>query len=401
MLFFSIPYSPAINYVQTMKQADSIYLDHAAGTFLLPEVRATLFTWLNEQTANPSSIHAEGRLAGAALDSARQMIAESIQSKPSEIIFTSGGTEANNMAVIGGAYSLQNQGKHIITCNTEHPSILESMKHLEKDGYRVTYLSTDSQGQIDLNELEASIADDTTLISLMWVNNETGLLHPISEIAGIAKERGVRFHCDSVQALGHFPIRVDELSVDSLSFSGHKIGAPAGIGVLYLRKGRSLAQLNHGGSQESNFRGGTQNHMGAQAFAQALRYHQDNLDPFTKHFKNLSDQLLRRLEPLPGIQINRQGKNYTPNIVNCSFHRIDGEALFIRLDMKNMAVSNGSACSSGSQAPSHVLTALGMKKSLAQASLRISSGIQTTKQEIDRFCDELEQIILSIQRDID
>lgn len=367
----------------------------------MPEVRDTLSNWLNSQIANPSSIHHEGRLAAAALDSARQTIAESIGSKPSEIIFTSGGTEANNMAILGGAYSLQGRGNHVITCRTEHPSILESFAHLKKDGFQVSYLGTDSHGQIDLDELKASIRDDTILVSLMWVNNETGLLHPIAEIARIAKEKGVRFHCDSVQALGHFPIRVDALPADSLAFSGHKIGAPAGIGVLYLRKGTSLARLQQGGSQESNFRGGTQNHMGSQAFAQALRHHQDHLGSYTEKFNRLMDHLLERLKPLPGIQINRQGKSYTPNILNCSFHRIDGEALFIRLDMKNLAVSNGSACSSGSQAPSHVLSALGFNESLAQASLRISLGIQTTIQEIDRFCDELEQIILSIQRDID
>ncbi len=383
-----------------MKQADNIYLDHAAGTFLLPEVCEYLSTWLSAKTANPSSIHKEGRLAAAALDSARQMIAESIGAKPSEIIFTSGGTEANNLAILGGAYSLKGKGNHVLTCKTEHPSILESFKQLEKDGFRVTYLVPDSHGQIDLDELKASMGTDTILVSLMWVNNETGLLHPIAEIAQISREQGVQFHCDSVQALGHFPIRVDKLPVDSLSFSGHKIGAPAGIGVLYLRKGTSLTQINHGGSQESNFRGGTQNHMGAQAFAHALRHHQEHLVRYTTYFTELMDHLLRRLTPMPGIQINRGGKNYTPNIVNCSFQRIDGEALFIRLDMKNLAVSNGSACSSGSQAPSHVLTALGFTESLAQASLRISLGIQTTKQEIDGFCDELEQIILSIQRDL-
>lgn len=382
-----------------MKSTDSIYLDHAAGTFLLPEVRNFISRWLDEQTGNPSSIHAIGRQTAGRLDFARQGVAAALHCKPSEIIFTSGGSEANNLAILGLAHAHADQGKHLITCRTEHPSVLESFRLLEQEGFTVTYLASDSHGQIDLETLKASITKETTLISLMWVNNETGLIHPIQEIANIAEENGVRFHCDAVQALGHFPIQANKLNVDTLSFSGHKIGAPAGIGVLYLRKGTSLIKSSYGGNQENNQRAGTQNILGALTLAQAMGYQHNHLEAHRQHFETLKKHLQEHLQHIPGIQINQGADTYSPHILNCSFYNVDGETLFIRLDMSDIAVSNGSACSSGSQAPSHVLTALGMERSLAQASLRISLGIQTTLADIDLFCDKLETIIHSIQRD--
>ncbi len=396
---FFIPSPLPLNYVQGMKRNDTIYLDHASGTFLLPQVKAFLTSWLAKQSANPSSIHAPGRLAASSLDLARQRIGSALGCKSSEVIFTSGATEANNLAIRGGVQPLAGQGHHIITCYTDHPSILESCKKLEREGYPVTYLPTDNTGSIDLKELEASITSDTVLISLMWVNNETGLVHPIEEIGRIAQKHNIRFHCDAVQAVGHFPIDLKILPVDSLSISGHKIGAPAGIGVLYLRKGNALTSQNYGGMQEHNFRAGTQNLMGALALAQALEYHTQKLTIHESYFQNLSHHLQQRLQTLPGIQINRGSADYSPHILNCSFENVDGEMLFIRLDMNNIAVSNGAACSSGSQAPSHVLTAMGIEASLAQASFRISLGVETTLKEIDFFADTLEQIIPDIQRE--
>ncbi len=381
-----------------MKTGNSIYLDHAAGTFLLPEVKETIQKYLLTETANPSSIHTAGRQAAAELDRSRAEIAKLLACKPSEIIFTSGGTEANNLALLGLARAHSKRDKHIITCRTEHKSVLASMEQLQHDGYTITYLQPDSFGRIDLQKLEASIQNETCLISLMWVNNETGLIHPIEAIAELAQSRNIPFHCDAVQAVGHIPIQVNKVSVTALSFSGHKVGCPAGIGLLYLRKGTELATRSHGGSQENNLRAGTQNLLGAVAFSKALRVYNEKRVQYNRRFEAMQNQLQQGLTHIPGIQINRGTGSYSSHILSCSFHDVDGEALFIRLDMGNINVSNGSACTSGSQKPSHVLTAMGFDHSLAQASLRISLGIQTTSSEIDRFCDALDQIIHSIRR---
>lgn len=399
LLAFFIPSRACINYVQTMKRLDNIYLDHAAGTFLLPEVHARLNEWIRSRTSNPSSIHAQGRQAAADLNAAREAIASVIGGKPGEILFTSGGTEANNLGIIGAARALKDKGNHIITCQTEHPSALESCKQLEQEGFRVSYLPCDTHGVIDPLDLQQSIDSETILVSLMWVNNETGLIHPMEQIGEIIKAKGVRLHVDAIQAIGHLSLQVDSFPADSISFSGHKLGAPAGIGALYLKKGQPLQQLSFGGSQELNYRAGTQNQMGAQALGAALQYWRTHADEHAQHYETLQDRLIHRLSDLPGIQINRGEGPYTPHILNCSFHNIDGEALFIRLDMKHIAVSNGSACSSGSQAPSHVLTAMGFDEKLAQASLRISLGIQTNQNEIDGFCDELELIVHSLYKE--
>ncbi|MBC8374757.1 MAG: cysteine desulfurase [FCB group bacterium] len=382
-----------------MKRSSTIYLDHASGTNLLPDVKDRISDWLDSGMTNPSSIHQDGRRSAATLDEARTSIAEILGCNSSEILFTSGATEANNLAILGTAEALRNKGLHIITCATEHPSVLESYKALEKNGFQVTYLNVDKNGDVDPEEFRASITDDTILASFMWVNNETGLMHPVEELAQIAQKRGIRFHCDAVQAFGHIPIQMQNSEIDSLALSGHKLGAPAGIGVLYLRKGQAISRTSFGGSQEQNVRAGTQNHMGGVALATAIKYHAGHLDVNAKKYDELSIHIEKQLKVLPGIQINRFGKQYTPNILSCSFRHIDGEALFIRLDMQNIAVSNGAACSSGSQAPSHVLTALGLDENLAQASLRISMGIETTRHEIDDFCRELKQIVTSIYRE--
>ncbi|NQV41530.1 MAG: cysteine desulfurase [Candidatus Marinimicrobia bacterium] len=382
-----------------MKRSEAIYLDHASGTTLLPEVKSCISDWLESGMTNPSSIHQEGRRSAAGLDEARTIIAKVLGCKPSEILFTSGGTEANNLAILGGVDVLKEKGRHIITCATEHPSVLESYKSLEKSGFQITYLKCDSNGDVDPEAFRASITEDTILASFMWVNNETGLVHPVETLAQIANDYEVKFHCDVVQAFGHFPINMENSGIDSLALSGHKLGAPAGIGALYVRKGHAISRTSFGGSQEQNVRAGTQNHMGAKALAIAMDYHLAHIDTLHKKYSDLLDYLQGHLQAMPGIQVNRQGKQYSPNILSCSFKHVDGEALFIRLDMKNIAVSNGAACSSGSQAPSHVLTALGLDENTAQASLRISMGIKTTKQEIDDFCRELEQIVTSIYRD--
>lgn len=382
-----------------MGRSETIYLDHASGTTLLPEVKSCISEWLDSDMGNPSSIHQEGRRAAAGLDKARLSIAQVLGAKPGEILFTSGGTEANNLAILGAAAALKAKGRHLITCSTEHPSVLESFKSLEKNGFQVSYLECDENGDIDKDAFRASITDDTILASFMWVNNETGLVHPVEDLAQIARDRGVRFHCDAVQAFGHIPIQVQDSCIDSIALSGHKLGAPAGIGCLYLRKGNAISRMIFGGSQEQNIRPGTQNHVGAIALSTAIRTQADHLELNEQKYLELNALLQDQLQTIPRIQINRNGSRYTPNILSCSFQNIDGEALFIRLDMKNIAVSNGAACSSGSQAPSHVLTALGFDEKLAQASLRISLGIQTTEQEIDDFCKGLRQIIDSLYRE--
>lgn len=382
-----------------MKRSETIYLDHASGTNLLPEVKSCISDWLDSSVVNPSSIHQEGRRSAADLDEARSSIAKVLGCKPSEILFTSGATEANNLAILGAAEALKSKGRHIITSKTEHPSIIESCKTLEKNGFEISYLNCAENGDIDPEDFRASITEETILASFMWVNNETGLIHPVEELARIAHEYGVRLHCDAVQAFGHIPIDLQNSPIDSLALSGHKLGAPAGIGVLYMRKGHAISRKSFGGSQEQNVRAGTQNHLGAKALATAIDYHALHLKLNEKRYVKLAAHLQNQLKDLPDIQINRNGNLYTPNILNCSFHNIDGEALFIRLDMKNIAVSNGAACSSGSQAPSHVLTALGFNEKLALASLRISMGVDTTEQEIDDFSRELRQIVHSIHKD--
>lgn len=350
---------------------------------------------------NPSSIHQSGRQAAAFLDEARASIAATLGAKTGEILFTSGATEANNLAIMGVAEALKEKGQHIITCATEHPSVLESCKALEAKGFQVSYLACDANGDIDLELFAETIQADTILASFMWVNNETGLTHPIEKLADIAHAHDVKFHCDAVQALGHIPMDLSKSKIDSLSLSGHKLGAPAGIGALYLRKGHVVSRNSFGGSQEQNLRAGTQNHLGATSLAKAIDYHASHLSENVRHHLDLLNHLLILLKGLPGIQINRSGHAYTPNILSCSFKNIDGEALFIRLDIKGISVSNGAACSSGSQTPSHVLTAMGINEKLAQASLRISLGNETTKQEIDDFYEELGEIVHSIYREVE
>ena len=348
---------------------------------------------------NPSSIHRGGRDSAAMLDESRMRIAKTLGAKPSEILFTSGGTEANNLAIMGVAEALQERGRHIITSTTEHPSVLESCKALEKRGFQVSYLSCDEHGDIDLGDFLEAISNDTILATFMWVNNETGLVHPMEKMVHYAHLRGVHFHCDAVQAMGHADIQLQDIPFDSLTISGHKIGAPAGIGALFMRKGQALSRRSFGGSQEQSVRSGTQNHLGAATLSVAVDQAARQRQTVINSHIELTDILLDNLCTLPGIQINRSGRRYSPHILSCSFNNLDGEALFIRLDMENIAVSNGAACSSGSQAPSHVLTALGFEAGLAQASLRISLGAETTKQEIETFCQKLSQIVHSLHKE--
>jgi len=396
---FFIPSSPCFYYVLTMARRNNIYLDHASGTHLLPEVKTRMADWFQADYANPSSIHLSGRESASRLDEARFTIAGLLGAKPGEILFTSGATEANNLAILGAVEALKDHGNHLITCVTEHPSVLESFRYLESNGFRVTYLDVDAHGDVDPEAFSSAISEQTILASLMWTNNETGLIHPIMELAEIAQTHGVRFHCDGVQAFGHEPFHLGDAPVDSLALSGHKLGAPAGIGMLYLKKGHAVSRQSFGGNQEQSVRAGTQNHAGAVALATAMSHHDSNLAANKRHYTDLMNRLILQISDLPGIQINRAGKVYTPNILSCSFKQIDGEALFIRLDMKQIAVSNGAACSSGSQAPSHVLTAMGFNQQLAQATIRVSLGVETTQQNIDDFSVNLREIILSLYRD--
>lgn len=381
-----------------MVRRKPIYLDHAAGTYLLPAVKQCIQDWTLGDALNPSSIHQAGRVSASALDNSRMGVAKALGVKPSEILFTSGGTEANNLAILGAAEALQDRGRHIITSATEHPSVLDSCKALEKRGFHVTYLSCDENGDVDLNEFRNKITDETILATFMWVNNETGLIHPIEALSRICHEQGVRFHCDAVQAVGHIPIDLQDLPIDSLTLSGHKLGAPAGVGALYVRKGHALSAQSFGGSQEQSTRAGTQNHLGAAALMTASQYHTAALDRLARMHSELKDLLIEGISPLPGVSINRNGGDYSPHILSCSFEDLDGEALFIRLDMAGIAVSNGAACSSGSQAPSHVLKAQGFDSDMAQATIRISLGTTTTKQEIEIFCHELWQIVQSLHK---
>lgn len=380
-----------------MKDGSNIYLDHAAATPVLEEVKAEILALLEKEPVNPSSIHNRGRKSDKILSDARKEIADILACKPAEILFTSGGTEANNLALVGLANAGHPRGRHVISCSTEHPSILKSCEHLTRLGFEVSYLSVNRHGEIDLEELNTLIRKDTILISLMWVNNETGLIHPVEAIGNLAREKAVLFHCDATQGVGHFPLDLAHFPVDALSFSGHKLGALPGIGGLFLRKGTPLQEQSYGGSQENNLRAGTQNLPGILSLATALRYHQNKHAELGARYTSLLQVLMEGLTAIPEIRINRGGHDYSPHILNCSIPVVDGEALFIRLDMSGLSVSNGAACSSGSQAPSHVLTALGLAPEAAKASLRVSFGPQTSPDEVKTFCHRLGVTVAALK----
>lgn len=376
-----------------------IYLDHSATTPLAPEVLEAMQPFFAQSFGNASSIHAFGREARVALEERREVIAKFLNAESSEIFFTSGGTEADNHAIKGVALANRSKGKtHLITARAEHHAVLHTCKFLEKLGFEVTYLPVDGYGRVDPDDVRRSITDRTCLISIMHVNNEVGTVNPIEEIAQIARERGVLFHSDTVQSFGKIPIDVKRMGIDLLSVSGHKLYGPKGIGVLYIRKGVAIENLLHGGGQERGRRPGTENVALAAGLARAVELCRENMADEMKRLGELRDLLKRRLQELfEGLIFNTHPTENLPSILSISFDSkkvgIDGEVLLLGLDLKGVAVSNGSACTSGSMEASHVLLAMGRDHRTALASVRFSFGRGNTESDVDYALDALKEVV--------
>ena len=377
---------------------DRIYLDNAATTAVDPVVLETMLPYFTEIFGNPSSIHSTGRDAHRAVDAARKQIAAAINAQPNEIYFTAGGSESDNWAIKGIAFAKREKGNHIITSSIEHHAVLHTCQWLEKQGFEVTYLPVDEYGQVRIEDVEAAITDKTILITIMAANNEIGTLQPIAEIGKLAKEKGVTFHTDAVQAVGAIPIDVQAMNIDLLSMSGHKFHGPKGIGVLYIRKGVRIDNFMHGGAQERSQRAGTENLAAIVGMGKAIELATQNLEANAAHMTRLRDKLIGGiLERIPDVRLNGHPTNRLPNNCNVSVRYIEGEALLLRLDLAGVAGSSGSACTSGSLDPSHVLLAIGLPHEIAHGSLRLSLSHTTTEDEIDYVLDTLPGIVKSLR----
>ncbi|HHY60133.1 MAG TPA: cysteine desulfurase NifS [Clostridia bacterium] len=375
-----------------------VYLDHSATTPLRPEVVEAMQVALTEQFGNPSSIHSFGRAAKKLIEEAREQVALLIGAKPEEIVFTSGGTEADNMAVIGTALANQKKGKHIITSSIEHHALLDSCHWLEKNGFEVTYLPVDRDGLVRVEDVLAAIRDDTILISIMHVNNEVGTIQPIEEIGKIAKERGIIFHSDAVQSVGKIPVDVNDLQVDLLTLSAHKIYGPKGIGALYIRKGTKIQPIHFGGGQERKRRPGTENVPGIVGFGKACELARRDL-PEEQKLAVLRDKLIDGLlERIPDCQLNGHRTKRVPTNVNVSIRYVEGESMLLSLDLVGIAASSGSACTSGSLDPSHVLLAMGICHEIAHGSLRMTLGRDNTEEDIDYVLEHLPKIVERLRK---
>lgn len=356
------------------------YLDNGATTKTDEEAAKAINECFAKNYGNASSLHEFGREAKEILESAREVIAEKINAEPSEIIFTSGGTESDNLAIQETAYPNRDKGNHIITTKIEHPAVLETCKFLEKEGFKVTYLDVDEDGLIDLEQLKKEINEKTILVSVMHANNEIGTIQPIEEIGKICREKRIYFHTDAVQSFTKTQIDVKKQNIDLASFSGHKVHGPKGVGALYIRKGTKIHSLMHGGHQESGKRAGTENVPGAAGFAKAVEL--SNKDDI-KRMQELRDRLIENLLEIPDTILNGSREKRLCNNVNISFSFVEGESLLMKLDDKGIAVSTGSACSSQSLEPSHVLLAIGLKHEIAHGSIRFTLSKYTTQKEID------------------
>lgn len=371
-----------------------IYLDNAATTKTAPEVVDAMLPYFSEYYGNASTIYSLGAESKKAMDHARQTIADSLSAKPEEIYFTAGGSESDNWALKATAEAYASKGKHIITTKIEHHAILHTCEYLEKRGFEITYLNVDRDGLISLDELKAAIRPDTILISVMFANNEIGTIEPIAEIGEIAKEHGVLFHTDAVQAYAQVPINVDEMHIDMLSASGHKLNGPKGIGFLYIRKGVKIRSFVHGGAQERSRRAGTENIPGIVGLGAAVERAMRIMDTKTRKEIELRDYLIGRLEnEIPHCWLNGHRTKRLPNNINFSFLFIEGESMLIMLDMKGICASSGSACTSGSLDPSHVLLAIGLKHEEAHGSLRLTLSEESTKEEMDIVAEEVKKIV--------
>ena len=371
-----------------------IYMDNAATTRITPAVLEAMMPYLTDVYGNPSSVHAFGREARKALEAARAQVAKAINADPREIYFTGCGTESDNWAVRGTAYALKSKGNHIITSSIEHHAILHTCQQLEKEGFRVTYVPVDEEGVIKLDELEKAITPETILITVMTANNEIGTIQPIEEIGAIAKARGIRFHTDAVQAIGAIPVDVQAMNVDLLSMSGHKFHAPKGVGALYIRKGVRLQRFMQGGAQERTQRAGTENLASIVGMGKAIELATADIPAKAERESRLRDKLLDGvIANIPASRVNGSRTRRLPGNCNVSIQYIEGESLLLSLDIKGIAASSGSACTSGSLDPSHVLLAIGLPHEIAHGSLRFSLSEETTEAEVDEVLSALKVIV--------
>ena len=373
---------------------DRIYMDNAATTAVSPEVLQTMLPYFSEIYGNPSSIHSTGRDARRAVDAARKQVAQAIGAQPTEIYFTAGGSESDNWAIKGTAFAKRDKGNHIITTAIEHHAVLHTCQWLEKQGFQVTYLPVDEYGRVRVEDVEKAITDKTILISIMAANNEIGTLEPIAEIGKLAHEKGILFHTDAVQAVGAIPLDVNAMNIDMLSMSGHKFHGPKGIGALYIRKGVRPDVFMHGGAQERAQRAGTENLAGIVGMGKAIELATQNLEANAARMTRLRDKLIDGiLAEIPEVRLNGHRTERLPNNVNVSIRYIEGEALLLRLDLAGIAGSSGSACTSGSLDPSHVLLSIGLIHEVAHGSLRLTLSGDNTDEDVDHILKTVPDVV--------
>jgi len=375
-----------------------IYLDHAATTPVRREVIEAMLPYFTDKFGNPSSVYSIGRQSKRAIEEARETVARLIGAQPKEIFFTGSGTEADNWAIKGVAYANRNKGKHIITSAIEHHAVLHTCQFLEREGFEVTYLPVDSDGLVSPQQVADAIRPDTILVSIMFANNEIGTIQPIADIGKITREKGVVFHTDAVQAMGNVDINVENMNIDMLSMSAHKFYGPKGIGALYVRKGVKITSLLHGGAQERNRRASTENVPAIVGLAKALELAVENMEAYNRKLTALRDRTIKEIEEkIPYVKLNGHREKRLPGNVNFSFNFIEGESLLLMLDMKGIAASSGSACTSGSLDPSHVLLAIGLPHEIAHGSLRLTFGEENTDEDVDYLMKVLPEIVARLR----
>ena len=376
-----------------------IYMDHSATSPVDPEVFEAMKPYFINSFGNASTLYSLGREAKKAMEAARQEVASIIGAEPKEIIFTSGGTESDNLAILGTARKLKNKGKHIITSDIEHPAVDETCRYLEKNGYTVTYLPVYEEGIVRVKDLEDAITDETILITIMHANNEIGTIQPIGEIGKIASEKGIYFHTDAVQTVGKIPVNVKDMNVDMLSLSSHKLYGPKGIGALYIKKGVRIEPIMYGGGHERSFRPGTENVPGIVGLGKACKIANQNLEGNAQKLTNLRNKLIDSvLSENKDSYLNGHRTKRLPNNANFRFDAIEGESLILHLDSKGIAASTGSACSSTKLEASHVLLAIGLKKEEAHGSLRLSLGIENTEEDIDYAIVAIKEVVEKLRK---
>lgn len=376
----------------------NVYMDYSATTPVKKEVLDAMLPYFSEHFGNPSSLYSIAQESNEALEKARGQVASLIGAKANEVFFTAGGSEADNWALEGVADALKDKGNHIITTKIEHHAILHTAEYLEKHGIDVTYLDVDAEGRVNPEDVKNAITDKTVLISIMMVNNEVGTIEPIKEIAEIAHNHGILFHTDAVQALGNVPIDVDNMSIDLMSMSGHKIYGPKGVGALYIRKGTKISNFIHGGAQEMKKRAGTENLAGIVGFGKAAELAKENLESHINRVSELRDYFISEVtSKIPDTIVNGSMEHRHPGNANISFEYIEGESMLILLDMNGISVSTGSACSSKSLTPSHVLSAMGIPVERIHGTLRFTIGDPTTKEDIDYVIEKLVEIVQKLR----